>query len=148
MSLAGQSRSRSLGAALLLGVLCIGCAPVVWKAPDHCLSCKASDNPFTVNPYRGWEMRRWQWHLAFAGASLAIAEAVARLGVPRHRANVGTSLTIGLAPHVLQRPATIDGADWIADLWIRSTPIAREHGLLGAGVWTAGYAFLASYASP
>jgi hypothetical protein len=134
--------------ALLAMVLTTSCAPIVWKAPDRCLSCKASDNPFTVNPYRGWEMRRWQWQLGFAAASLAIAEAVARLGMPRHPANVGTSLTLGLVPHVLQRPATIDGADWAADLWIRSTPIAREHGWKGAFVWTAGYAFLAPYASP
>jgi hypothetical protein len=121
---------------------------VVWHAPDRCLSCYAGDNPFTINPDRGWWMRRYQWHIAYASASLGVDYLARKLGVNETPAAVGTSLLLGLGPHLAQHRARIDGADWIADLWIRSTPVAERFGLKGSAVWSAGYAFLASYASP
>jgi hypothetical protein len=142
---------------MLLLVFTTGCAPVVWRAPDRCLSCSAYDNPFGKgslalapgqNGEGGWWMRRYQWHLAYAGASLGIDYLARKLGVGETPAAVGTSLVLGLGPHLLQQQPRIDAADWIADLWIRSTPVAQRGGWRGSAIWTAGYAFLSSYANP
>ena len=135
---------------------------IVHQPPDCNLARKAFDNPFSDT--RGWEMRRYEWHLFYAGLSTLTAEGLHRATkLPRWSTALIASVGIGFVPHIRQvvlEPSgqrTINVRDWAFDGFVRSAPLILWTGASG-GNWqsrtlavttfAAGYGWLSCYGSP
>ena len=155
----------TLATVALAGCALASCAApkLAWHAPDSCLTCEAYDSPVTTSqaPHctetvlacGGWTMRRFEWHLFNAALSEAVNVGLQHvLGVQARVAATTSALALGFGPHVLHHALapgdSIDAADWIADGWIRSLPVATRYRWRGIAVYLAGYALVSRYASP
>jgi hypothetical protein len=111
--------------------------PLSSQPPDCNLAAKRWDNP--ISDHGGFVMRRYQWTLAYAGASL-VAYRLLRMKLSPAKASTTTTLVLGTLPHVrgLIRHQYPISLDFVADLWTRSAPAWFVIGQSG-GIWQSRF---------
>lgn len=124
---------------------------------DCNLARRAYDNPL---PGVGFVLRRWQWHATYALTSVAAAELLHQVGMPRSAAAVAATLAIGLMPHAIgiaTHQYRFNLSDVVFDLVDRSAPLVLWVGssgntwqskTLALTTFASAYGALACYASP
>jgi hypothetical protein len=125
------------------------------------LGDKAYDNPFS--DHAGWTMRRYEWHLFYAGLTSGVAYGIHKVTkLPPWASATIATVGIGLVPHIrgyARKEYGINAGDWAFDLWTRGAPALAVAGgvgdigttrsrILAGTTYLAGYAALACYASP
>ena len=151
---------------LLLLSLTEGCASAtrIRRDPtvhDCALARPAFDNPFSDTA--GWTMRRYQWHIMYAGLTTGAAVGIHKAtGLSPAKSAALATIAVGFVPHIrgyARGSYGINIGDWIADGWMRSAPAwfvlghsdggdeTKTH-LLAASSYLLGYAATACYASP
>jgi hypothetical protein len=125
------------------------------------LAEQAYDNPFSDGS--GWTMRRYQWHIFYAGLTSGAAYGIHKVThLPPWASAAIATVGIGLVPHIrgyANKTYGINVGDWTFDLWTRGAPALAVAGgvgdvgstrsrILAGTTYLAGYAALACYASP
>jgi len=164
---AARGSARALLFAAVSALTPIAATPAQgWQirqpSPDCDLTRRAYENPFTDRHH--YIQPRLAWHIEYAVASMAIAYAVHRAGLPRWASTL-TAVGLGVAPHIrgglIQGRYPINPGDAVFDAWNRAVPAywaagtfddttpgrarSRAHAV---GVWLGGYVASACFASP
>jgi hypothetical protein len=129
------------------------------QAPDCNLARRAFDNPFGDGA--GFQMRRYQWHIARAAGSGLLGEGLHRTTrLPRWASYAIAGVGIGVLPHVRGVSLgfySFNLRDWSFDAFLSATPLLMletwsdsswKVRTLGTTTLVAGYLAGACYAQP